>query len=88
MKTSGFRGRCASVIASLRSSRLFIHSLLGVTREPRQRRRPAGHARFAPATPSSITNVAFVSSGDPRRSTNGVVRKWLVQARGVTSQET
>jgi hypothetical protein len=28
MKTSGFHGRCASVIASLRSSRLFVHSLL------------------------------------------------------------
>jgi len=28
MKTSGFRGSCAPVIASLRSSRLFFHSLL------------------------------------------------------------
>jgi len=28
MKTSGFRGSCAAGIASLRSSRLFIHSLL------------------------------------------------------------
>jgi len=42
---------------------------------PSGMRGPAGHARFAPATPSSITNVAFVSSGDPRRSTKGVVRK-------------
>ena len=30
MKTSGFHGRCASVIASLRSRRPFIHSLLAV----------------------------------------------------------
>ena len=29
MKTSGFQERCASVIASLRSRRLFIHSRLG-----------------------------------------------------------
>jgi len=28
MKTSGFHGSCAPAIASLRSSRLFIHSLL------------------------------------------------------------
>ena len=28
MKTSGFHGRYASAIASLRSSRLFVHSLL------------------------------------------------------------
>jgi len=30
MKTSGFHGRYASAIASLRSSRLFIHSLLAI----------------------------------------------------------
>jgi len=29
MKTSGFHGSCAPAIASLRSRRLFVHSMLG-----------------------------------------------------------
>jgi hypothetical protein len=42
MKTSGFRGRCASGIASLRSRRLFIHSLLtGSLRSRRTKSQPA-----------------------------------------------
>jgi hypothetical protein len=35
MKTSGFRGSYAAVIASMRSSRLFFHSLPGRAFRPR-----------------------------------------------------
>jgi hypothetical protein len=35
LKTCGFHGRCASAIASLRSSRLFFHSLLRRHATPR-----------------------------------------------------
>jgi len=57
MKTSGFHGSCAPGIASLRSSRLFIHSLL------------AGGPRATPTVWSCVVLALAVAAGPAPRAT-------------------